>query len=295
MFGSGLNAVPVWLFLLEAALEVSVVLLFIFNRRRFKEFFKTGVIIAIAGLILYAPFQVLVAFQMDLKPLLDMFKLPGMPDVTSTPEYFSLLRNVMAVANVVQAGIYFSLVALAFVAASGEWERVRPRPFPLLMRTGEKVWWKNLVAAGIGVAGAIVSLVLARLLHVGPSGFSMELFPEAAPSLVPPGVEFALSLGFVTGAAVAEEIIFRGALLGFLVRRSKERTVMLLASIFSVSLAWAFMHFPNTDSPSFKIAQVFVLGVILAEVARRWSLESAVVLHVSFNAAALVIAYLPLG
>ena len=108
-------------------------------------------------------------------------------------------------------------------------------------------------------------------------------------------VEIPMTLAFVVSAAVAEEIVFRGAILGFLFRVSRSNTAALLASIFSVSLAWAFLHFPNTDSPTFKIAQVFVLGVILAEVTRRWSLESSVVLHASFNVASLVIAYLPLG
>jgi membrane protease YdiL (CAAX protease family) len=286
---SGFSAVPMWLFFLQTAVEAAAVVLFILNRRRFREFFKPAIAIAAIGFVLNAPFQVLAVYQMDMKKVFEGFSLP------LTAEDLSLLRNIVAAATVAQTAVYFGLVMLAFVAAAGEWDRLRPRPFPLLMRTGEKVWPKNLAAAGLGVAGAAVSLVFVHLLHVGASDFMKELFPESAPALVPPGVEIVLELAFVVSAAAAEEILFRGAILGFLLRASRSNTAALLASIFSVSLLWALLHYPNTDSPTFKIAQVFVLGVILAEVTRRWSLESSVVLHVSFNVASLAIAYLPIG
>ncbi len=291
----GLKNVSLWLFFLYISIEAGIVVLFIFNRRRFKEFFKPAVIIAVIGFVLYAPCQVLMAYQMDVGKIFESFTMPGMPRQVYTAGEISVFRGVLAAVSVIMSGMYFGLVMLACVAAAGEWGRLRPRPFPLLMRTGEKVWLKNLAAAGIGVAGAAVSLVLVRVLHVGASDVLKELFPESTASVVPPGVEIPLTLAFVVSAALAEEIIFRGAILGFLFRVSRSNTAAILASIFSVSLAWALLHYPNTDSPAFKIAQVFVLGVILAEVTRRWSLESAVVLHATFNAASLVVAYLPIG
>jgi hypothetical protein len=51
------------------------------------------------------------------------------------------------------------------------------------------------------------------------------------------------------------------------------------------------MHVLNTDNPTFKIAQIFIFGTILAEFARRWSLESAIAAHLSLNVTALVLGY----
>jgi len=59
-----------------------------------------------------------------------------------------------------------------------------------------------------------------------------------------------------------------------------------------ITLTWALPHFPNTDAPLVKVTQVFLFGLILAEIARRDSVRSAIAAHVGLNLTSVIAAHL---
>jgi membrane protease YdiL (CAAX protease family) len=247
---------------LQGGLEALVVVLFIVNRARFKQFYKTGLAIGIIAFGLNLPFQVLTALSLDIGKMLESFSTPG-PEIT--PDFISAMQAVMVGVTVFSLIVAVGLAMLSYTVAAAEWEKLRLRPFPLLMRTGEKAWGRIGIAALVGVAGAFVSLAFIRLLNVKENDVFQEIFSGSVS--LPIVWKFVISLLFVSAAALTEEILYRGALL------------------------WAVMHLLNTNTPTFKVAQVFVLGVILAELARRWSLEAAIACHLSLNVVSLALEY----
>ena len=112
-----------------------------------------------------------------------------------------------------------------------------------------------------------------------------EYFPglaEACPSV---RVLVALPMGIY--AALAEEIVFRGALLGFLLRVGRERRGAVVVGALVTSIAWAMLHLGATDMPLLKLVQIFLLGLGLAALTRRWGLEAAIMAHLGTNLAGL--------
>jgi membrane protease YdiL (CAAX protease family) len=121
----------------------------------------------------------------------------------------------------------------------------------------------------------------------------MQLFPTAGETTL--WLRLPALLLAVLVPAVREEILFRGALQGFLHRvlgRGTGRTLLVYAG---VSLCWAALHYHNTDAPLAKLGQIFVLGLLFCALARRWSVEVAVCAHMGLNAAALVAGLLLAG
>ena len=93
---------------------------------------------------------------------------------------------------------------------------------------------------------------------------------------------------FAGSAAVVEELIFRGGILGFLLRITRNNTVLAWVFITAVALVWAVLHYPNTTSPFLKIMQIFTLGIALGAMTRQWGLGSAIAGHVTLNIGAVI-------
>jgi membrane protease YdiL (CAAX protease family) len=283
---SDLLMLTFFIMFLQIGLLAFVITLFVIHRKRTREFYKTGLVFGAVCFAFSLPITLFTLFGMDYAGMVP-------PGSGLGPGFAEMMKYIVMVVSVVAGIGGIGYVMFTYVIAAGEWDILRPRPFPVIMRTGEKSWGKIGIAALVGAAGAVVSLLSAKLLNVG-AGDLIKIQENLLGDFraLPASLQFALMLMFVVSAAVSEELLYRGALLGFLFRVSKNRMAWLLGSIFSVSLVWAFMHVLNTDNPVFKLAQVFILGVVLAEVARRWSLEAAIATHVSLNVTAVVLGYL---
>ena len=283
--GGNLFLLSLFITFLQIGLLAFTITLLVIHRRRIREFFKPGLILGAVCFVFSLPMTLFLLAGMDFSALLP---------ASLGPEFAQMMTTIMLVAGVFSGLLGVGVVMCHYVIAAAEWDTMRPRPFPVFMRTGRQAWGRIGIAALVGAGAAGLSMAAGKLLNVGLGDLlqiQSDLLKEF--NKLPEVLQFVLMLLFVVSAAVSEEILYRGALLGFLCRVSRDRTTWVLASIFTVSLLWAFMHVLNTDNPTFKLAQVFILGVVFAEFARRWSLESAMAAHISLNVTALLLGLLP--
>lgn len=114
--------------------------------------------------------------------------------------------------------------------------------------------------------------------HIGRLG---ELFPGM--EQMPFAQQLTTILTVLTGAAIAEEIMFRGLLLGLMLRISGGATAGVIGSVVLCSALWAVLHLLNTDALLVKFGQIFIVGLVLSEFARRACVEAAIAGHVGLN------------
>lgn len=88
----------------------------------------------------------------------------------------------------------------------------------------------------------------------------------------------------VMTAGVAEELTCRLFFLGLLVRSLRSLPGRWGISIVLVSFFWAIAHAGMVEPESWKLLQVFALGLILGVLARREGILACVVAHAAFNA-----------
>jgi membrane protease YdiL (CAAX protease family) len=184
--------------------------------------------------------------------------------------------------------------ALQAGAAAGEWARVAPGRL-LLGPQGPRPWRRLAAALALGAALGAVSAPLFHFLGV-ESGPDLERLAQAFPGLAaqPPLVRTLLAVSVGCAAAVTEEITFRGALLGFFLALAGQRWWgPALAGLLTAGI-WASMHLGMTTAPLLKAGQITVLGLLLAEVARRRGLGAAVAIHLGVNLTGAIMAPLVL-
>lgn len=140
-----------------------------------------------------------------------------------------------------------------------------------------------------GVAG-VISLVAMLALGVeeGAGVKALQaMFPGADD--LPWPVLLITSMATVTLFAIAEEVTYRGLLLPAGWRAFGRTGVGFWVSATLVSAVWSVMHLGNTDSPLIKMAQIFLLGLWFAWLARRFGLPAAIAGHVGLNLVAAVL------
>jgi membrane protease YdiL (CAAX protease family) len=116
------------------------------------------------------------------------------------------------------------------------------------------------------------------------------MFPhikEVNPIITIPIASLALSV-----PAIIEELTYRGAIFGFLLRLSRNNRWAIVASTLFVSLIWALGHLSNTNAPLIKCIQIFIIGIVFCEFARRISIESAIASHIALNVTIVILAFL---
>jgi membrane protease YdiL (CAAX protease family) len=277
---------------LQIVIFALIITLFVINRARFKQYYKTGLVIGIVGFVFSLPFEIMVLSMLDLEKMFQQMNLSTMRGFDFGPGFGQLFYALSIVGIVVAYLIAIGKFLFAYVIAAAEWEKIVPAPFPILMGAPNKNWNRIIIAVLIGLAAAVVSVIAAKVLKVEVNDLFQTQgnnFFKADAVSIP--VQFLCSLFFVSGAAITEEVLFRGALLGFFLRLSKNRMGAMLASIFLISFVWALLHIFNTTSPAFKISQIFILGTIFAEMTRRWSLETAIAAHLSLNVTAVIMQF----
>ncbi len=133
---------------------------------------------------------------------------------TGVPEAIQMIHALaLGVQAIFSAGWCFVL----FCIAGSEWSRARPPAMPLLTRSGRTPWLAIGAGGAIGVAFGIVTSAVFLFLHVG-EGQLVQGLVQNYPALkdAPPLLLLVIGLLYVVGPAISEEILFRGALLGFL-------------------------------------------------------------------------------
>jgi membrane protease YdiL (CAAX protease family) len=250
-----------------------------------------GVTVLVAALVLWKETKPVLGRGFLLSGLIALLQLPSVIvtmlflDVKgmaagAPPEFTRLVAVIAAAATVagfVIAFLYGALqVAVARIAGG-------PAALPLLLRGGAP-WAGWGVAAAFGVLAGAISLALFHLVGAQPGVIFRQLatlFPRL--QMVPRPALMALSLATVLAAALSEELLYRGVVQAGLIRLLGGRLWAVVLSIVLTSAAWAVPHLLNVDQALLKLAQVFVLGLALGALSRRFSVEAAMIAHATLN------------
>lgn len=269
---------------IQGGLSVLIIVVAVLNARRFRAHWRVGLAIGIVCLLLALPGVVFGLLH---------FRMPAQPAGPNLPKEF--MGFAVAMGMVIGLMILVMKVGwhmVVYCAAAAEWERLSRGGFPLLQRRGPAPWRGMIVAAVLGIMGGGLSTAVFVALDVERSQvleMLQRLFPgaDAAPALV----RLPVALLAFTVPAIVEELVFRGAVLGFFLRAARGRRGLVVAAFVVVSLLWAAIHLMNTAAPLVKCTQIFVIGLAFCELARRWCVEAAIVGHISLNVTAAVLAF----
>jgi membrane protease YdiL (CAAX protease family) len=212
-----------------------------------------------------------------------------------------IFRAVMAVTMVAMLGVTFFATALqvgvgelAVAGADGSGDGVGRRAYPWLLGGRQDTrGWKQAALYGLGFG--LLSALVFWALDV-KAGAALELVKRLFPKLAQLELPLSLTvmLPAVLLAAVSEELVFRGLMQGWLTRWLGGTRSAVRVSVGVSSALWAFAHWGNTDQPWLKVGQIFLCGLGLGALTRRYSVEASIVAHAVINLVA-VAACLSLG
>jgi len=264
---------------INLAVFAALLALVALNRAAIRLYWRTAALVGLAILCLSLPQYAATLFFLDSSTLASELGLPGDEGGVAVKFGIGLGMLLGLGTSLLQAGwlVLVSGVALA------EWSRLRDDACPVLLRRSVPV--RALVLAMLlGVVASVISTLLFQRWGVD-AGRSLEYLDRFFPQLSSAGVatRMAVALPFVTSAAISEEIVFRGALLGFLLRAGGERRWVVIAATVLVALLWSLLHLTATGAPLIKLTQIFLLGLAFSELARRSCLEAALVAHLALN------------
>jgi membrane protease YdiL (CAAX protease family) len=177
----------------------------------------------------------------------------------------------------VLASVVGQAVGVIVVLALVSWrkgQRSLRRDFGLTLRLGDSVWLLAGVGLQLGVALpiALLSDVYGHVEHQGV----VQSFEQAG------GFELALfAVAAVTVAPLAEELLFRGALLRALMRRTSPAI-----AVFASALVFALVHpaFDPRVGSLIAVPALLLLGLVSAGLAvRTRDLSCSLYLHAGFN------------
>jgi membrane protease YdiL (CAAX protease family) len=272
--------------LLAVAFELltfaSICMLAFADRKDLHRYFKAGLVFGLALLVLNTPVSLLGLAIWAPDP-------HAREKYGTTGESLEKLRWGFTIASsVIAVAVQLAWNTLVYCIAGTEWSRLGRELLQELRARGPKTWRPILVAVAFGLAAGALTTIVFSALGIQANEFRAKLV-ERAPHLAEVSfrTRFVVSFLFVTGAAIAEELVFRGALLGFLLRVTKESTAGIVGSTILVSLLWASLHLLNTNSATVKVLQIFLTGIFLCEFARRWGITSSIAAHFALNLAAL--------
>ena len=268
--------------LLNLLLFGFLLLVLLQQREGVRRRWRAGLGVALLVLLLDLPRLLVHALCLDVEHLRALAGLPALaaPQGPLPWPVLALLAGLGT--SALQAG----WVGLLGCAALAEWEHLRAGRGVLSGRRA------LLGAAGAGLLLGFAAGFAFAALGVG-AGPAMEPIEACLPALASAerAPWLAVALPVALGAALGEELIFRGALLGWALRRARGRAWGTALAVAGVTLAWSLLHLTATDAPLLKLAEIAPLGLLLAEAARRWGLGAAVAAHLAFNAAGVAASF----
>ncbi len=256
------------------------------HRAGVRRHWRRGLLVSLALLALAVPQLASTLFFIDSDAIVSHLGLGGSPLADSQRDGAVMVG--VALGAVFTASLRAGWYCLVFCAVSSEWRRLRPESpamFGGLLTKPRQLWLPFL---GGGVAAALSAGLFAALeVEMGSALRALqEWYPRLADS--DPGVLALVALPVAVTAVITEELVFRGALLGFFLRILGEGPWGAAWAAVLSSAAWAAVHLSVTDAPGIKFTQIFLLGLVFAALARRWRIEAAMMAHLGLNLMGLV-------
>ncbi len=271
------------LFLLSVGIFVFSIVVICLNLGAVKRSWRVGMAVGAVLLVIMGASAVASVALMDVEQLL--LSRGGTDNVPLWAIYI-VIAMVALVALLFKSGWY----VLVFSAGVGEWGRAGLPGYALLIGGDRRAWSGIWLGAVFGVFAGAASAAAMIWLEIGMGPMLSDyLSMFSGLEDLPWPVSMLLFFVMVLGPAITEELTFRGLMLGFLIRIFGHGRLAVTLSIVCVSLLWALLHIPNTDMPFTKCLQIFLIGLVLGELARRRGVESAIAGHVMLNLVAVVV------
>ena len=264
---------------------VALVALLALHRESLRAHWRRGLVVGLLVLALAVPQHLTTLIYLEPDRLFGGSGLGGSEELQRVARGATFAGVTLgAVVGTVVRMVWYTAICCVAVE---EWRRLRPQA-PLL---GSSLRSRVGPLVGALAVGLVVDTLSALVFHVaavdsGPALKALEAyFPRLADAS--PWVRTLVVLPLGVYAALVEELVFRGALLGFLLRVGRERRWVGAAAMVLTSITWALLHLSVTDAPWLKLAQIFLVGLGLAAMTRRWGLEAAILAHLGLNLAGL--------
>ncbi len=270
----------------EVLVMAGLLVLLVRGRDALLAHWRRGLVVALLVLLMAVPQHLATMVFVDSRQLMGAVELPTNADIERLLHGATLGSiAVGAVATTLLRMGWYGLISCVAVAT---WASLRPGE-PLLGSGLRTRMGPLLACLGLGVLAGALSAWLFHALRVD-AGQALQRLASFYPRLAEAEVttRALVALPWSMSAALTEEIVFRGALLGALLGWAGQRRGPVIAAVLCSSLLWALLHLSLTDAPVLKLAQIFLLGLALAAVTRRWGLDAAILAHLGLNAAGLV-------
>jgi membrane protease YdiL (CAAX protease family) len=268
------------------ALFVFIAVLAFYHGPSFRKYYRQGLVAGTIIVLLSLPATIISLTSLDMASLFKQVQAHPL----SAPQLslFSAVLLVMAVfAKLFAAG--WDMVV--YVVAAGEAEHLPTRGLVFFRRDGVPQWKPLAGALLFGVAAGVVSTILGKAVGMDISDALKDwlaLFPGL--TTLSPLLQVTFYLSMVISPAIFEELEFRGVLQNFFSRLSGNNMAAINASIVVISLLWALMHLENTNLPLLKCTQIFIIGLVFSEFARRYGIGTSLVSHLALNITAVCMA-----
>lgn len=270
------------------AIVALVLSLCIRDRRRLSCHFKTGLKFGLLLFVLGLPHLVLTVLTFDTQLL-----FPKHFQKTAPPALLKMIDT--AVITVLIGGLIWYLVqivwhALVFSTAQTQWFGVGQ--CALSWAKGRELGCPPLLTPILfGLSASILSVLTFHFLGIQASGTPEEIGQLFSGQLdFPKPLRLLSLLMFVVSTAFAEELIFRGVLLGLVLRLAKQDKRFFWLGNMLVLLLWTVGHIANTPAPMIKMGMVFLMGLALGQFARQGGLGAAMAGHAGLNIGIVLLA-----
>jgi membrane protease YdiL (CAAX protease family) len=271
--------------LLQLGVAIAVVVAAISRWQTLRAWLKPGLQLGAAVFVLSVPGMVATVLFVEPGAL----PLPAGGALTQgmLTLIFRVTMAVMAVGTLVLTFFFTALqVGVGELAVAGEAGGGR-RAYPWLLEGRQETGgWREAALFG-GAVGLVSTLVFwAAGVQEGPAlELVKRLFPKLAALEAP--ASLMVILPAVLLAAVTEELFFRGLVQGWLTRwlGGTRRAVLLAVGVSSA--LWALAHWASTSHPGLKVLQIFLIGLGLGALTRRYSVEASIVAHAVLNLVAV--------
>lgn len=272
------------------AVSVGYLLLAIFRFDAIRRHWRDGAKMGVVVFLLLLPGVILSMVFFDPSAMLSE---PGQ----GIPKF---LEGIMQGALVLGLGVAVVKIAwhgVLYCLAVTQWRTYRGEP-PALPGERRSIAWQPLLAClAFGMGMGIITVFVFSALGIR-EGDLVTLLQSVFPGQedTPLALRLPIWLLSVSGAAVAEELTYRGGLLAYALRKCGKNRVLAGIVILLVSLLWAFLHAANTNFPVVKILQIFIFSLFLCGFAMRWGIGTAIAAHVGLNLSAVILQlFIPLS
>lgn len=276
----------IFLFLVQLVILVFYIVSAIRNRQYFKEYWKPGPFLGTVIFLLLLPNLVLTLVYFDPAAY---YKSTG--GVGEPPEYLKFGLMIGFAIGIIWQVLRIGWNMVLYVVAAAEWKKLGQQTFQIFEQG--KLLWKPILASFVfGIIAGLASTMIFYCLGI-KEGEIITQMKQFFPNIDEVGLWIRIPLFsfFVVSAAIAEELVFRGGFLAFIVNKCSNKPLLMSFFIMLLSLIWALMHIPNTSAPLLKVLQIFFLGLIFSEFARRYGVKTAIAGHVGLNVGSVALGF----